>query len=129
MFAIASTIERGTTWVTNSLSESAETLRLVAVPASGSGRLRLSPGRSRLTMMRPSASETSEAEKNQAIALSPMRPIASVSPMWAMPTISIEITSGAMIILISRRNTSVMMEKYPATTAAVFWSGRVLLRM
>ena len=62
-------------------------------------------------MTRPSASENSEATMNQPIAFRPMRPIDSVSPMWAMPTTSIENTSGAMIILISRRNMSVMIEK------------------
>jgi len=66
LFAIASMIERGTTWVTNSLRLSAETLRLVAVPVSGSGRLRFSPGRSRLTMTRPSASETKLTMPNAA---------------------------------------------------------------
>jgi hypothetical protein len=111
LFAIASTIERGTMWITNSFSVSEEVLRLVETPASGSGRFKLSPGRSRLTITIPSVSDTSEADTNQPMALSPMRPIDSVSPMWAIPTTSIENTSGAMIILIRRRNSSVMIEK------------------
>ena len=40
------------------------------------------------------------------IALRPMRPIALRSPVPAMPTTSVEKSSGAMIILIIRRNTS-----------------------
>ena len=40
------------------------------------------------------------------IALRPMRPIAFRSPVPAMPTTSVENSSGAMIILIMRRNAS-----------------------
>ena len=110
LVAIASTTERGTRCATNSFTESDATLRLVAELASGSGRLRLSPGRRMLTRIMPVTSETSEAPTNQSIALPPMRPIALVSPMCATPTTSVENTSGAMIILISRRKMSVMSE-------------------
>src|SRR5215471_15113052 len=48
LVAIASTIERGTRCATNSFIDSEVTFRLVAACASGSGRLRLSPGRSTL---------------------------------------------------------------------------------
>ncbi len=92
----------------NSLSVSEETLRLVAAPASGSGRLRLAPGCSRLTIRRPSSSETTDALTNQPMVLRPIRPTEATSPMCAMPTTSVENTSGAMIILISRRNTVVI---------------------
>ena len=56
---------------------------------------------------------TSMARLEQApgLPLRPIRPIDSVSPIWAMPTTSMANTSGAMIILINRRNRSVMMVK------------------
>ena len=41
---------------------------------------------------------------NQPSALPPTRPTVAMSPILAMPTTSVENTSGAMIILISRRN-------------------------
>ena len=40
-----------------------------------------------------------------------VRPTAPPEPMWAMPTVSVASTSGAMIILINRRNTSVMIDR------------------
>ena len=61
-------------------------------------------------MISPRTSDTIEAPKNQAIVLTPMRPTADVSPIWAMPTTSVENTSGAMIILIKRRKTVVISE-------------------
>ena len=48
---------------------------------------------------------------NQPSALTPTRPSAAVSPICAMPATSVENTSGAMIILIRRRNTVVRIEK------------------
>ncbi len=58
----------------------------------------------------PSSSDTSEAMTNQPIAFRPTRPTDFVSPRWAIPTTSVEKTSGAMIILISRRKMSVRSE-------------------
>ena len=110
LFAIASTALFGTRWVTKSFNDSEAALRLVDAPTSGSGRLRLSPGRRMLTMMRPSSSETSEALTNHSIALPPIRPTALVSPICATPTTKVVKTSGAMIILIRRRKTSVNRE-------------------
>jgi hypothetical protein len=110
LVAIASTIERGTRCATKSFADSEATLRLVAAWASGSGRLRLSPGRRMLTRRRPSSSDTSDAEMNHSIALPPMRPTVLGSPIWATPTTSVENTSGAMIILIRRRKMSVISE-------------------
>jgi hypothetical protein len=110
LVAIASTTERGTRCATNSFIDSEATLRLVEASASGIGRLRLSPGLSRLTRIMPTSSETSEAPTNQAIALTPMRPIDLVSPICATPTTRVENTSGAMIILIRRRKMSVNSE-------------------
>ncbi|MOA19026.1 hypothetical protein D3C78_1393780 [compost metagenome] len=81
---------------------------------SGSGRLRPTPGFSRLTITRPSISDTSDAVTNQPIALAPMRPTVAESPMRAMPTTRVENTSGAMIILIRRRKTSVRMDRLSA---------------
>ena len=43
---------------------------------------------------------------NQPSARPPIRPSALLSPIAAIPVISVAITSGAMIILISRRNTA-----------------------
>ncbi len=74
----------------------------------------------------PSSSEITEAITNQAKVRRPTRPSAAVSPMCAMPTTSVENTSGAMIILIRRRKTSVTIEKYPPSLASeagsvTFW--------
>ena len=110
MVAIASTIERGTRCATNSFIDKDATLRLVAASASGSGRLRLSPGRSTLTRIMPTNSDTSDAATNHTIALAPMRPTALVSPICATPTTRVENTSGAMIILMRRRKISVNSE-------------------
>ena len=52
------------------------------------------------------------------IAFSPIRPIAFRSPVPAMPTTSVENRSGAMIILIIRRNVSaigLMLSAAPTT--------------
>ncbi len=108
--AIASMTLRGTRCATNSLSESDPVLRLVDAAASGSGRFRPTPGCMTFTSSRPSRSDTSEAEMNQPSAFRPTRPTDLVSPMWAMPTTRVENTSGAMIILMSRRKISVSSE-------------------
>ena len=47
---------------------------------------------------------------NQPSALTPTRPSAAVSPIWAMPTTSVESTSGAMIILMRWRKIVVRIE-------------------
>ena len=69
-------------------------------------------------MIRPMVSETIEAVMNQAMVLTPTRPMEAASSMWAMPATRVENTSGAMIILISRRKTSVMMVRLSATDLA-----------
>ncbi len=51
-------------------------------------------------------SATVVASSNHTIALSPMRPMVRRSPAPAMPTTSVENSSGAMIILIMRRKRS-----------------------
>ena len=107
LLAIASTALFGTRCVTKSFNDNEAALRLVEAPASGSGRLRLSPGRRMLTIIRPSSSETSEALTNHSIAFPPIRPTALVSPICATPTTRVVKTRGAMIILIRRRKTSV----------------------
>ena len=71
------------------------------------------PGCSRLTISRPSSSETIEAQTNQAMVLAPTRPTVAASPIWPMPTISVDSTSGPMIILINFR-------KIPLTKRHVF---------
>ena len=75
----------------------------VSVPA---GRVTPAPGWNTFTSTRPMTSATVVASSNQMIALRPMRPIARRSPVPAMPTTSVENSSGAMIILIIRRNRS-----------------------
>ena len=110
LFAIASNTLRGTRCVTNSFSDSEDVFRLDEVPTSGSGRLSDVPGCKTLTRSIPRSSEKSDAVMNQPMVLMPMRPSDLVSPMWAMPTTRVENTSGAMIILIRRRKTSVTSE-------------------
>ena len=83
--------------------------RLVAEPMSGSGSPRLWPGCSQLAMIRPSTSENNEAITNQPSALANTRPTEAASPMWAMPTTSVE-DQGPISILIRRRKTSDMIE-------------------
>ena len=51
---------------------------------------------------------------NQPSERMPTRPSAATSPMWAMPATRVEKTSGAMIILIRRRNSAVTMLRYSA---------------
>ena len=74
LFAIASANDLGTRWLTKSLSVNFEVARLADAPMSGKARPRFFPGSSRLAMMRPRMSETSEAVMNQPIALPNTRP-------------------------------------------------------
>ena len=76
------------------LERELDVARLVAEPMSGSGSPRLWPGCSQLAMIRPSTSENSEAITNQPSALANTRPTEAASPMWAMPTTSVEKTRG-----------------------------------
>ncbi|MDQ1230537.1 hypothetical protein QE379_001963 [Sphingomonas sp. SORGH_AS 879] len=62
----------------------------------------------------PRLSETRLAEMNQASERKPIRPSALVSPICAMPDTRVAKTSGAMIILIRRRNRPVTIAKYLA---------------
>ncbi len=110
LLAIASAKDLGTRWLTKSFSVNFEVARLAEVPMSGSGRPRLWPGSSRLARIRPSTSDTSEAVTNQPSDLANTRPTEAASPMCAMPTTSVEKTSGPISILISRRNTSEKIE-------------------
>ena len=102
--AIASAIEVGIRWVRNFSIENAETGRPVDCALSGSVPGKLAPGCSRLTITRPSSSETKEALTNQPIVLANTRPSFEPEPICAMPPTSVANTKGAMIILISRRN-------------------------
>ena len=54
-------------------------------------------------MTRPSSSDTNDALTNHPMVLAKMRPVAPL-PIWAMPPTRVANTSGAMIILIRRRN-------------------------
>ena len=101
----------GKTCAMNSRRPSPPVFRLVAMSFSGSGRPRSSPGWNRLAKNMPSSRDTSEAVMNHPSALPPMRPTAFASPMPVMPATTVANTSGAMIILISRRKTSERIEK------------------
>ena len=72
--------------------------------AGGSSRFSPTPGCMMLTSTSPSPSDTKVAARNHATARPPTRPSAAVSPICAMPCTSVAKTSGAMIILIRRRN-------------------------
>ena len=110
LLAIASAKDLGTRWLMKSFKVNLDVARLADAPMSGSGSPRFSPGLSRLAITRPSTSEMSEAVKNQASALLNTRPTDEALPMWAMPTTSVENTSGAISILISRRKMSEKIE-------------------
>ena len=126
MLAIASANDFGTRWLTKSFSVNFDVARFADAPMSGSGRPRFSPGWNRFASTRPRTSDTSDAVTNQPIALPNTRPTDEASPMCAMPTTSVEKTSGPISILISRRNTSDMIEMYPAIVVAVFLSGKLV---
>src|SRR5438874_864620 len=86
------------------LPQHAEAGRPVDCALSGSVPGKLAPGCSRLTITRPSSSEMKEAETNQPMVLAKTRPSFEPEPIWAMPPTRVANTSGAMIILIRRRN-------------------------
>ncbi len=88
----------------NFSSEKAETGNPVDCVAAGSVPGKFAPGCSRLTINMPSSSETSDAVRNQPMVLAKMRPSRAPLPICAMPPTSVANTSGAMIILIRRRN-------------------------
>ena len=108
---MASTMLFGNTWVMKSFRLSALVFRPAAAPTSGSGTLSASPGRRLLATTSPISREQNEAATNQPSARRPIRPTVRESPMAARPLTSVVNTSGAMIILIMRRNTSVRMLK------------------
>lgn len=61
-------------------------------------------------MIRPKVSDIKDALMNHNMVLPPMRPTVLASPILAIPTIRVDTTKGAMIILIRRRKMSVRME-------------------
>ena len=79
--AIASAIEVGIRWVRNFSIEKAETGRPVDCALSGSVPGKLAPGWSRLTITRPSISETKEALTNQPMVLAKIRPSLEPEPI------------------------------------------------
>jgi hypothetical protein len=102
--AIASAIEVGMRWVRNFSIENADTGNPVDCALSGRVPGKLAPGCSMLTITRPSSSDTNEALTNQPMVFAKMRPSRAPLPIWAMPPTKVANTSGAMIILIRRRN-------------------------
>ena len=77
----------------------------------------------------PSSSEISDAVRNQPIALMPIRPTALESPVPAMPVTMVLKTSGAMIILIRRRNRSVTTLNHDAISLAASGVAAVVLQI
>ena len=126
LVAIASMIDLGTMCEMNSLASKA----LLATPdtasAAGSASPTPTPGASRLTINMPSDSDTIDAVMNHANVRTKVRPTAPPLPIWAMPTTSVDSTSGAMIILISLRKMSVTM---PSQYAACLASSADTLRL
>ena len=128
--AMPSTIEVGTRWVMKSFIVRPVVVMPASVPTGGimPAANSASPGRNRFTRIRPSDSEMSEAMKNQPSALTPMRPTSLASPILAMPTTRVANTSGAMIILIRRRNSVVINDIVSAKLCAPAVSVLVLTR-
>ncbi len=110
LFVMASAKDLGTRWLTKSFSVNLDVARLADAPMSGNGSPRLLPGCIRLARISPSVSDTRDAVTNQPSALPNTRPTDDASPMCAMPTTSVEKTSGPISILIRRRKTSDMMD-------------------
>ena len=120
--AIASAIEVGIRWVRNFSIENADTGKPVDCALSGRVPGKFAPGCSRLTIKRPSSSDTNEALTNQPMVLAKIRPSLAPLPIWAMPPTRVANTSGAMIILIRRRNSIAIRFTSAAMSALV--SGR-----
>ena len=79
--AMASAIEVGIRWVRNFSIEKADTGSPVDCALSGSVPGKFAPGCSRLTMTRPSSSETNDALTNQPMVLAKIRPSLAPLPM------------------------------------------------
>ena len=110
LVAIASTIDAGTICVMNLARLNASVDTPASAPTGGNGRLMPTPGWIALTRTRPRPSDSRLAQTNQPIAFAPTRPKAAVSPICAMPLTSVANTSGAIIILMSRRKIVVPIE-------------------
>ena len=120
--AIASAIEVGIRWVRNFSIENADTGSPVDCALSGRVPGKLAPGCSRLTITRPSSSETNDALTNQPMVLAKIRPSLAPLPIWAMPPTRVANTSGAMIILIRRRNSIAI--RFTSAAISARMSGR-----
>jgi len=83
---------------------------------------KFAPGCNRLTMINPSSSETNEALTNQPMVFAKIRPSLEPLPMWAMPPTRVANTSGAMIILIRRRNSIAI--RFTSAAISARMSGR-----
>ncbi|MNN76253.1 hypothetical protein D3C81_1926170 [compost metagenome] len=68
------------------------------------------PGWKMLTITKPSAIDTREAQINRKKVLENIRPSVLASPILAIPTTSVEITNGAIIIFTIRKNIVVKIE-------------------
>ena len=111
LVAIASMMDFGKICPMNSLRLKALLATPDAASIAGSGKPTPTPGASRLTIRMPNPRLKIDAAMNHASVRTKVRPTAPPEPMWAMPTVSVASTKGAMIILISRRNTSVMIDR------------------
>ncbi len=116
-------IEVGTTWSMKFSMLKAAVDRLAVLPPS-SGITMPRPGCRMFTMKRPRSRETIDAQTNHPIVLAPTRPTVAASPIWPMPTTSVESTSGPMIILINFRKIALTNDMYLAISTAVALSGK-----
>src|SRR6185436_9745245 len=102
--AIESMTLVGMVWEMKPLNDSESAFTVDSTLVAGTSNCIALPGSNNCTRINPNVSDTSDAPMNQPIALLPTRPTVAISPILAMPTTSVENTSGAMIILIRRRN-------------------------
>src|SRR5699024_11175372 len=109
----------GTVWETNARRVKGSAGIAATTLVSVGTKLIPVPGSKRFTVIRPSAIEINEAQTNRKNVLVNMRPNVFASPILAMPTTSVEITRGAMIILIIRKNIVVNIEISCEYTLAV----------
>jgi hypothetical protein len=108
--AIAPIIDSGKMCAMNLAKSKFERSTPTVASTGGRGRPSPTPGWKIVTSSRPRLSDTTLAQTNQPTAFAPTRPSAEESPIWAMPTTSVEKTKGAMIILMRWRKIVVRME-------------------
>ncbi|KKJ07875.1 hypothetical protein XF14_07410 [Burkholderia gladioli] len=109
--AIASSRLVGKACVSTSFRLSPAVLSPATLSPAPAARCRPAPGCSALAKASPISSDTKEAHRNHSTVRRPIRPTSRPPSMPASPDTRVANTSGAMIILISRRKMSVRIEK------------------